>query len=477
MPKPPVRVLRLAVLLLLAAPLSAVLADPAPPELDDLWAGDSPWDDGGVIAVRWHNRQTDPFDRFWRAEITQIALPDGQGRMQPLENGPMSWLRPQRMATDFEAQTTPFLHEYRGYPFWCWPPVPDPHRDTHYLRMDLLTLFPPRQEQEEVALQRKEIDRLKSSGSPHEQVRSAEQELVRKEEALILARARVRAGRYRVQMKYQDAGMGKLEPTGAAMEVSATPDLFNPCRANNLLFSLLLMALILVSVASARRRKPFLKTLPALEAIPEAVRRAAALGRPLLCLVRTDSFLTLPTFASLSTLGEVSARASEAGARMTVPHIDPLVMAAAEELTARPGDNVFVTGEQFAFTAAVTGTMAREKPASCLYLGSYGAESLILAETGAASGAFQVAATDSVDQMPFLVTACDHVLIGEELFAASAALSGDPAGAGTLRAQDLGKALLAGFLLCGAVVATGAALSPEPWSRWMARLMDLAGAF
>ena len=46
---------------------------------------------------------------------------------------------------------------------------------------------------------------------------------------------------------------------------------------------------------------------------------------------------------------------------------------------------------------------------------------------------------------------CDYTLIGEELYAASAYLSRDPALVGTLRGQDVGK----GFLLVGLVVGTG----------------------
>ncbi|GAH92313.1 unnamed protein product, partial [marine sediment metagenome] len=66
------------------------------------------------------------------------------------------------------------------------------------------------------------------------------------------------------------------------------------------------------------------------------------------------------------------------------------------------------------------------------------AESLIMAETGAQTGAFQIAGTDSVLQLPFFVTACDYTLIGEELYAASAYLSHEPLLLGSLKAQDYG---------------------------------------
>jgi hypothetical protein len=83
--------------------------------------------------------------------------------------------------------------------------------------------------------------------------------------------------------------------------------------------------------------------------------------------------------------------------------------------------------------------MVREKPAACLYMGKFYAESLILAETGNSIGAIQIAGTASQAQIPFFVTACDYTLIGEEFFAASAYLSQKPELIGGVRGQDMVK--------------------------------------
>jgi len=80
-------------------------------------------------------------------------------------------------------------------------------------------------------------------------------------------------------------------------------------------------------------------------------------------------------------------------------------------------------------------------------MGMFWAESLILAETGAATGAIQIAGTDAINQLPFFITACDYTLIGEELYAASAYLSRDPKLLGTLKGQDWSKALIVLLLL------------------------------
>ena len=72
-------------------------------------------------------------------------------------------------------------------------------------------------------------------------------------------------------------------------------------------------------------------------------------------------------------------------------------------------------------------------------MGYFYAESLILAETGANTGAIQIAATDSYTQLPFFITTCDYTLMGEELYAASAYLSREPLLLGSLRAQDVSQ--------------------------------------
>ena len=52
------------------------------------------------------------------------------------------------------------------------------------------------------------------------------------------------------------------------------------------------------------------------------------------------------------------------------------------------------------------------------------------------------------------MAACDFTLIGEELFAASAYLSGEPRQLGSLKGQDVGKALAMIAIILGALATT-----------------------
>ncbi|MCH7494351.1 hypothetical protein IIA16_06565, partial [bacterium] len=99
------------------------------------------------------------------------------------------------------------------------------------------------------------------------------------------------------------------------------------------------------------------------------------------------------------------------------------------------------------------GILVREKPATVFLMGYFYAESLLLAETGNSIGAIQIAGSDAVTQLPFFIVSCDYTLIGEELYAASAYLSGDPVIISSLKAQDLGKALVWAVILFGVLFA------------------------
>ncbi len=248
------------------------------------------------------------------------------------------------------------------------------------------------------------------------------------------------------------------------------PNWFQWAKLNNFLFMLTFGTVVLLSIRAARRKPTlFLRRLPGIDAVEEAIGRAVETGRPILYLTGSGELTgrgdasNMATIAATVLLGEVAKRAAASGTALKIPHRSPIVMAIAQDMVknayrtvGRPDayadeSNFFITTDQFAYTAAVDGLMLRERPAANFFIGYYYAESLLLAETGAATGAMQIAGTDAEHQLPFFIATCDHTLIGEDLYAASAYLSRDPALVGTLRGQDVGK----GFLLIGLVVGTG----------------------
>ncbi len=224
---------------------------------------------------------------------------------------------------------------------------------------------------------------------------------------------------------------------------------------------------VIIYIELARRgKKLFVRKIAGLEAVEDAIGRATEMGRPILFIPGILDMDDVQTLAGITILGHVSRQIADYDTEIRMPVSRSLVMTAARETiktsyqtAGRPdkyNDDMvqYVTDEQFGYVAAVDGIMVREKPATVFLLGAFFAESLILAETGNSVGAIQIAGTARPAQLPFFIAACDFTLIGEELFAASAYLSGEPKQLGSLKGQDIGKALAMTAIIIGVISAT-----------------------
>ena len=222
--------------------------------------------------------------------------------------------------------------------------------------------------------------------------------------------------------------------------------------------------LIFFTRKAQRGESIFLRTIPGLKAVEEAVGRSTEMGKPVLFVPGIQDMDQVETVAGVIVLGHVSKMTARYETPLNVPVSRAIVMKAAREackesylIEGRPdmfNDDMvhYVTDEQFAYAAGVNGIMVREKPAACIYMGKFYAESLILAETGNSIGAIQIAGTASQAQIPFFVTACDYTLIGEEFFAASAYLSEKPELVGGVKGQDMIKLFIVFLILFGVVL-------------------------
>ncbi len=248
---------------------------------------------------------------------------------------------------------------------------------------------------------------------------------------------------------------------------SARGNLIHTKKINNFVIMIIVSAIILYFIVRARRNpNMFLRKIGGLDAVDEALGRATEMGKPVLFVHGLTTMGSISTIAAISILGRIARKIADYDANLKVVNNDPIVMSVSQEVVkesyleaGRPDaynpDNVFlVASEQFPYVAAVGGIMTREKPAANFFIGYFYAEALILAETGATTGAIQIAGTDAYTQLPFFITTCDYTLIGEELYAASAYLSREPMLMGTLRAQDVGKGLLIVILVLGTILAS-----------------------
>jgi hypothetical protein len=384
-------------LLLLCGFCSSAAALDAPQELE---AFDMPGDSGGSIGLRWSATPADSAGTLYR-----IFLSDQQ-------SSEFSQI------AEFPANTH-YASELNG-PWWVWGPK---RQDVHFFQV---------QSNSGVQLE---------NGKPY------------------LLKVVLSTG----------------QETFESSTVSAVPqaNLFNWAKLNNLLLMLAFGIIVLASIRRARANPNiFLRRIPGLDAVEEAVGRATEMGRPILYLTGSGELngsgdpSDLSTIAATVILGDVARRVAAYGTELKVPHRAAIVMAICQEMVKesylaagrpdayREEANFFITRDQFAYTAAVDGIMLRERPAANFFMGYYYAESLLLAETGATTGAIQIAGTDADYQLPFFITTCDYTLIGEELYAASAYLSREPALVGALRGQDIGKGFLLGVMVFGTLLVT-----------------------
>lgn len=247
--------------------------------------------------------------------------------------------------------------------------------------------------------------------------------------------------------------------------VKGTGEWFHTGKVPLLAAMLLFSAAILWNIYDARRGKEvFVRRIPGLEAVDEAIGRATEMGRSILYVLGIGPVDNVATIASMTILGQVARRTADYETPLRVPCNDPIVLNVVREIVktsyldvGRPDvyqeENIFfLSSEQFAYAAGVDGMMLREKPAAVFLQGTFYAESLLMAETGNSIGAIQIAGTDSEHQLPFFIAACDYTLIGEELYAATAYLSKDPMFLGSLKGQDWGKLVIFAGIVVGVIL-------------------------
>ena len=262
-----------------------------------------------------------------------------------------------------------------------------------------------------------------------------------------------------------DFNQNEMESLGTSLAVSPVAQFLNFNKVNSLIATVFVLGALIFFLNFAKTGKGlFIRKIAGLDALDEAVGRATEMGKPVLYVPGLSSMADVATIASINILGPVAKKVAEYETKILVPNRNPIVYTIVHEVVkesyleaGRPDafdtDQVFfISDQQFAFVAGVNGLMMREKPATNLFLGMFWAESLLMAETGNITGAIQIAGTDSVTQLPFFITACDYTLIGEELYAASAYLSRDPILVGSIKAQDLEKAMILFLLVACSII-------------------------
>lgn len=221
-------------------------------------------------------------------------------------------------------------------------------------------------------------------------------------------------------------------------------------RGESLLFFIFVLILFTLSYLLKIKHLPTRK-LSGIEAIEEAIGRSTEMGSPILYVAGLKPVPAVSAIAGINVLGKIAEVAANYGTPIISPHNNSITMISArEEIKSgflRAGNPelinsskiFYITDSQFPYAASINSLTNEVKPGAIFYMGTFYAESLILTEHGQSTGAIQIAGTDSVAQIPFFITSCDYLLMGEELFTASAYIKKDLNSLKGVLMQDIAK--------------------------------------
>ncbi len=223
--------------------------------------------------------------------------------------------------------------------------------------------------------------------------------------------------------------------------------------------------------AVKKGEKLFMRRVPGMDAIDEAIGRATEMGRPVIFSTGyggagLDSPKAPAHMAGLSTLSYIARFTARYGVPLITTYCWPEMMPVGEEVVrtsytmegkpeeVKPEMFRFFSTDQYTYALGTFGTVEEEKPAACFWLGHYWEECLIVAEPGAYLGAIQVGATIDCASGPFFTAICDYAAFGEEVYCMAAYATKDYEAIGSIAGADACKFICIALVIIGAIAVT-----------------------
>lgn len=217
--------------------------------------------------------------------------------------------------------------------------------------------------------------------------------------------------------------------------------------------------------ASSFKKIPELRRIAGIEAIDDAVKRCAELGRPIHFTLGIGGLNDPEASQTIAAIG-VMTYATRLAAQLNIDSIVTVciqqLMPAVEEIVRQNYEvenaefkpsYVRYSGPNQAYLAlAIQGIMERESPGANFMMGFFDEEAIAIAEKGYRTGSIGIGGTTTIGQMGILAATMDYFLIGEELYAVGAYLSKDRLQIMSIAAIDNWKvvalvAIVVGFVL------------------------------
>jgi hypothetical protein len=252
----------------------------------------------------------------------------------------------------------------------------------------------------------------------------------------------------------------------------------NPERIIDILTSSTALALLILAIVAAlvwlhhaqalAGRIQSRRALPAFKIMQNALARGAETGRAIHISPGAGAIgsraTTAETVVGLLAAERVADAASRNGAPLLVSSGDAVAHLALRGTLHRvyqdagqgqnyePGNvQLLAHQDSAAYATGVMTLYGRQKLEASQLLGSFSQEFLLAGEDGAQRGFPQVAGATSTAALPVMVLSAQETLIGEEIFAAEAYLSDDPASDARLRTQDALRNAVIWLLIAGLI--------------------------
>lgn len=224
-------------------------------------------------------------------------------------------------------------------------------------------------------------------------------------------------------------------------------------------------ALLLVLSLFQRKSSPKLRIIPALTQLYRLIGLSVEDGTRLLVGLGNTSLLTGNAGAPLAGLGMLRQLAERTSLSdrppVAVAGEAPLAVLAQDTLEAgyqgagagefyQPTSGRVAGLTPFSSTAGTLPILHDENVSAAVFIGHYGVEAALLADGAERENAFVVGSSDDLASQAVWYASAPEVLIGEELFAASAYLGGNPSQTASLTLQDILRWIIIVALLAGA---------------------------
>jgi hypothetical protein len=232
---------------------------------------------------------------------------------------------------------------------------------------------------------------------------------------------------------------------------------------------ILIAVAALISFYMARQgRIPDIRRFEPLDRIEEGVGRATEMGRPVHmttgCYGDLRSATGAQIMAGLGVMSHIASLCAKSETAFFVNATQPDVYPLADRIVRdaytaagfpegyKPEMVRFVGGSFHSAVSAIIGSLQRENVATSFYIGFGASDTLIICESAAEMGIFQVGGGGND---PYMVALNDYALIGDELFAARAYITKDPLHLANIQTSDVVKFAAIALVIIGTLLAAG----------------------